>query len=252
LPGPETQSMVWAIAPLEESISRQLRDRPEGDAVGAEDFSRLASRASATRVLCRLLARGRLLRICRGLYVRQIQTRWGARPPAEDALVEHLSRRARETIVPGGATAASGLGLTTQVPARCVLPDLGEDSIPRPRLARARAAPRASLDAAPTRQPRRAGPPSARMARPLGGSPRCSGPCGERSRRPSAHSYARARVCCRAGSRGRCEPSAGWSDLPRALLDDLRVSARHSRGVSLFYGSTGKRKAPWPREGTFR
>jgi len=64
---------------------------------------------------------GDLVRVGRGRYVRPRQTRFGTRIPSPSELVEQLAQATGETVVPAGAAAAHGLGLTTQVPVRAVI-----------------------------------------------------------------------------------------------------------------------------------
>lgn len=60
------------------------------------------------------------MRVCQGIYVRPIQTRFGPRPPSVENVIASLSSIWGETIVPCGGAAANALGLTTQVPVRSV------------------------------------------------------------------------------------------------------------------------------------
>ena len=60
------------------------------------------------------------MRVCQGVYVLPIQTRFGPRPPALEKVLASLSGLWGETIVPCGGMAANALGLTTQVPVRSV------------------------------------------------------------------------------------------------------------------------------------
>ena len=58
------------------------------------------------------------MRVCQGVYVLPVQTRFGPRPPSVDKVLAALSTLWGETIVPCGGTAANAFGLTTQVPIR--------------------------------------------------------------------------------------------------------------------------------------
>ena len=80
----------------------------------------LGSRAAVDQALSRLVRKGKLMRVCQGVYVRPIQTRFGLRPPSIDKVLASLSALWGETIVPCGGMAANALGLTTQVPVRQV------------------------------------------------------------------------------------------------------------------------------------
>ena len=76
----------------------------------------LGSRAAVDQALSRLARGGRLLRVCRGVYMRPVETRFGMRPPIVEKAVPALAALWGETIVPCGASAANILGLTTQNP----------------------------------------------------------------------------------------------------------------------------------------
>jgi hypothetical protein len=88
--------------------------------LSAGAFAALGKRAAVDQALSRLAESGALLRIQRGRYVRPVQSRFGTRAPAPEAVVESLAAESGETIVPNGAVAANALGLTTQVPVRSV------------------------------------------------------------------------------------------------------------------------------------
>ncbi len=60
------------------------------------------------------------MRVCQGIYVRPIETRFGLRPPAVEKVIAALAELWGETIVPCGGAAANFLGLTTQTPVQSV------------------------------------------------------------------------------------------------------------------------------------
>lgn len=60
------------------------------------------------------------MRVCHGIYVVPVETRFGYRAPALDNVLASLSALWGETIVSCGGSAANALGLTTQVPVRSV------------------------------------------------------------------------------------------------------------------------------------
>ena len=80
----------------------------------------LGSRAAVDQALSRLARKGELIRVCQGVYVRPIQSRFGPRTPSIDKVLASLSALWGETIVSCGEMAANALGLTTQVPVRQV------------------------------------------------------------------------------------------------------------------------------------
>ena len=93
---------------------------PEGAMLHPKGLLHFGSRAAIDQALYRLAKQGKLMRVCHGIYVRPIETRFGTRPPAVEKVIASLAALWGETIVPCGGTAANALGLTTQVPIRSV------------------------------------------------------------------------------------------------------------------------------------
>lgn len=102
-------------------------ESPEGTLMCPSALLHLGSRAAVDQALSRLARKGELLRVCQGVYVRPIQTRFGPRPPSVERVLASLSTLWGETIVPCGGMAANALGLTTQVPVRSVYLTSGPD-----------------------------------------------------------------------------------------------------------------------------
>ena len=105
---------------LTHHIINQATESPEGALLCPSALLHLGSRAGVDQALSRLARKGALMRVCQGVYVQPIQTRFGSRPPAVDKVITSLSELWGETIVPCGGAAANVLGLTTQVPVRSV------------------------------------------------------------------------------------------------------------------------------------
>lgn len=95
-------------------------ESPEGTLLCPSALLHLGSRAAVDQALSRLARKGELLRVCQGVYVWPVQTRFGPRPPAVEKVLVSMSSLWGDTIVPCGGTAANALGLTTQVPVRSV------------------------------------------------------------------------------------------------------------------------------------
>ena len=111
---------VGSVPSLTHHILNRATESPEGALLCPGALLHLGSRAAVDQALSRLARKRELLRVCQGVYVRPIQTRFGSRPPAVDKVIASLSELWGETIVPCGGAAASALGLTTQVPVRSV------------------------------------------------------------------------------------------------------------------------------------
>lgn len=105
---------------LARHIMRHAAGLPEGALLCPGALLHLGSRAAVDQALSRLARKGEILRVCQGVYVCPIQTRFGPRPPAADTVIESLSSLWGETIVASGGAAANVLGLTTQTPVKPV------------------------------------------------------------------------------------------------------------------------------------
>ena len=105
---------------LPRQIMNQAAESPEGALLCPSALLHLGTRAAIDQALSRLARKGALMRVCQGVYVRPIQTRFGLRPPNVEKVIASLSELWGETIVLCGGAAANALGLTTQVPVRSV------------------------------------------------------------------------------------------------------------------------------------
>lgn len=105
---------------LPSQIMSYAAESPEGTLLCPSALLHLGSRAAVDQGLSRLARKGELMRVCQGVYVWPVQTRFGPRPPAVEKVLASLSALWGETIVPCGGAAANSLGLTTQVPVRSV------------------------------------------------------------------------------------------------------------------------------------
>ncbi len=103
---------------LPESILLHSQSLSEGGVLSPKEFLHLGSRAAVDQALSRLTKEGKLLRVARGTYVTPVSSRFGARAPAPDKVVQALASQRGEVVTPHGANAANALGLTQQVPTR--------------------------------------------------------------------------------------------------------------------------------------
>ena len=105
---------------LAKTILAHTQELPEGEPISAKEMLHLGSRAAVDQAFSRLVRRGRLLRVSRGVYVRLVESRFGKRAPSLAKVLAAFGAFKGETIVPHGAAAANKLGLTPQVPVRAV------------------------------------------------------------------------------------------------------------------------------------
>ena len=115
------------VSSIPEQIMRRAEKMPEGALLCPRAFLDLGKRAAIDQAFSRLAHGGRLMRVCQGVYVLPIKTRFGSRPPSLPKVIESWSELFNETIVPSGGAAANNLGLTTQVPVRPVYLTSGAD-----------------------------------------------------------------------------------------------------------------------------
>lgn len=99
-----------------------IRGRGRGWAFSQHDFSRLGSRESIDLALHRLLHKGTIRRVIRGIYdyPRSSDLLQQQVSPDLDQVAQALSRKFGWSIQPSGIAALNILGLSTQVPAKLV------------------------------------------------------------------------------------------------------------------------------------
>ena len=105
---------------LPKRIMEHAEALPEATPICPGALLHLGNRAAVDQALSRLARAGKLMRICRGVYMRLIETRFGIRGPRKGEALAALGALWGETIVPCGGSAANCLGLTTQNPVRMV------------------------------------------------------------------------------------------------------------------------------------
>lgn len=103
-----------------EKIEAYAAELAEGETLSAKELLHLGERASIDQALSRLVKRGALLRVGRGMYARPVTSRFGTRAPSPEAVLHHLAMKTGETIAPSGAAGANMLGLTPQNPIKPV------------------------------------------------------------------------------------------------------------------------------------
>ena len=105
---------------LSNRILEQASALPEAAPLCPSALLHLGSRAAVDQALSELARSGQIMRICHGVYMRHILTRFGPCAPSIEMAIASLSSLWGETIVPCGGAAANALGLTTQNPVRSV------------------------------------------------------------------------------------------------------------------------------------
>lgn len=108
-------------ASVDQRILAAAKRRGEGAVFVPTDFLALGSRRAVDVALHRLVKRGAVRRIARGIYdLPRTHRALGALAPSADAVARALAGRHGIRLQPSGAYAANLLGLTEQVPMRVV------------------------------------------------------------------------------------------------------------------------------------
>ena len=107
---------------LDSQLSRRVQRCASGTVFTPDAFAAMGSRSAIDKALQRLVARGALRRLSRGLYDKPrhdelLGTLW----PSVDAVVKAVAGKDRIRTQPTGVYAANLLGLSEQVPAQVVL-----------------------------------------------------------------------------------------------------------------------------------
>ena len=107
-------------APTEVAIMRRVRHSKPASSFKPADFVDIATRSAVDQALSRLVAKGLLRRIGRGLYdLPRVHPLLGPLLPTPDAIRNALEKNGLKLkLQPTGAHAANLLGLTEQVPTR--------------------------------------------------------------------------------------------------------------------------------------
>ena len=105
---------------MRDKIVARIERLGQGKAFSAKDFLDIASRTTIDVTLAELALKGKVRRVCRGLYdtPRVNPTLGGTLSPDIYEAARAIARRQRWKIVPDGAWAANLLGLSTQVPSK--------------------------------------------------------------------------------------------------------------------------------------
>lgn len=106
---------------IDSKILSRIYGRGKGSVVTPGDFLNLGSRQAVDLVLHRLVKKGTLRRLARGLYdYPRTDPDLGLLSPTTDAIVKALKGRDNILLQPSGGYAANLLGLSDQVPMKIV------------------------------------------------------------------------------------------------------------------------------------
>jgi hypothetical protein len=114
------QNAVSISSPsIEQSVASRIYGAGKGSTWSPGDFVDLGSRSAVDVALFRLVKKGVLRRVDRGLYSFPRKSELlGELSPAPESVARTLARRGAQKLLPSGAAAANLLGLSDQVPAK--------------------------------------------------------------------------------------------------------------------------------------
>lgn len=104
-----------------EAIRNRINEIAVGEPFISTQFNALGTRASIDQTLSRLVKKGEITRLARGVFVRPKQNRYvGEVMPEPTRVAQAIASARGETLQVQGAEAARLLGLTTQMPIQAV------------------------------------------------------------------------------------------------------------------------------------
>ncbi len=106
---------------LDKQIIEKIKKARRGSVFFVEDFLRFGSSKSVGKALERLVKRGEISRVTRGMYARlKTHETFGKIQPTAEEIAKAIAKRDKARIIPTGVMALNALGLSTQVPLNIV------------------------------------------------------------------------------------------------------------------------------------
>jgi len=105
----------------EKQIIEKIKKARGGSLFFTEDFLRFASSNTIAKAMERLVKKGEISRVARGIYARlERDPVLGPVKPGAEAIAKAIAKRDKARIIPTGTLALNALGLSTQVPMNIV------------------------------------------------------------------------------------------------------------------------------------
>jgi len=106
---------------IDNKIYIKIKKAKRGSLFFSDDFLSFGSAKAVSKALERLVKKGDLMRVARGIYARlDKDPLLGTLKPTTEKIAEAISRRDKARIIPTGSLALNVLGLSTQVPVNVV------------------------------------------------------------------------------------------------------------------------------------
>lgn len=106
---------------IEKQVLTKIKKARRGSLYFTEDFLRFGNSKAVSKALERLVSKGEIIRVSRGIYTRQeVDPIIGPVIPNTESVAKAIAKRDKARIVPTGTLALNALGLSTQVPMNVV------------------------------------------------------------------------------------------------------------------------------------
>lgn len=106
---------------IENKIITKIKKAGRGSLFFIDDFIGYGSSKAVSKALERLVAKGEISRVARGIYTRpKISSLVGEVMPDTESIAKAIAKRDKARIIPTGSYALNALGLSTQVPLKAV------------------------------------------------------------------------------------------------------------------------------------
>lgn len=111
----------YVMDSIDINILNRIKKAKRGTAFFVDDFIRFGNANSVRKALERLVQKGELDRVARGIYaLLKIHPTFGKEYPTTEDIAKAIARRDKAKIIPTGAMALNALGLSAQVPLNVV------------------------------------------------------------------------------------------------------------------------------------
>lgn len=109
------------VESIDDKIIKKIKKAGRGSLFFNEDFLSFGTSKAVAKALERLVNRGEISRVARGIYSRlEIDPILGPIKPSTEAIAEAIRRRDKARIIPSGTLALVAFGLSTQIPMNAV------------------------------------------------------------------------------------------------------------------------------------
>lgn len=106
---------------VEKHIVDKIKKARRGSVFFLDDFLRFGSSKTVGKALERLVLKGEISRVARGMYARlEKHEMFGEIQPTIEAIARAIAKRDKARIIPTGVLALNALGLSTQIPLKIV------------------------------------------------------------------------------------------------------------------------------------